>query len=245
MKIILLFLVLHFFFLGVCAQNIMESGGLIRLNPSKKEVMLLFTASETNDGTKQILQVLSRHRIKASFFFTGRFLSLYPNDIQQIMGSGHYVGSHGYEHLLYCAWENRDSLLISRKEFCNDIHKSFQELARLGVDTMKARYFMPPYEYYNDSISFWAQDIGVHLVNYTPGSTTNADYTIPSMKNYRSSKQIYNNVLALEQREGLNGYLLLFHLGTSAKRKDKFYRTYLHRLIRNLKRKGYTFRSDF
>lgn len=75
-------------------------------------------------------------------------------------------------------------------------------------------------------------------MNFTPGTWTNADYTTPDMKNYRSSESIYDRVMEVEKRNGLNGHIMLFHLGTDEKRTDKFYERYLERLIRALQRKG-------
>lgn len=78
-------------------------------------------------------------------------------------------------------------------------------------------------------------------MNFTPGTWANADYTTPDMKNYRSSESIYDRVMEVEKRNGLNGHIMLFHLGTDDKRTDKFYERYLERLIRVLQREGYTF----
>ena len=47
--------------------------------------------------------------------------------------------------------------------------------------------------------------------------------------------------MQLEKEEGLNGHLLLIHLGTSDLRTDKFYNNYLETMIKALKKKGYRF----
>lgn len=46
--------------------------------------------------------------------------------------------------------------------------------------------------------------------------------------------------LSAYQMEGLNGHILLIHLGTVPERTDKFY-NHLPRLIRTLQRRGYEF----
>ena len=84
--------------------------------------------------------------------------------------------------------------------------------------------------------------MGVQIVNFTPGTTSNADYTTPEMKNYLSSEKIYDNILAYEVKNGLNGFLLLIHIGTDAKRTDKLYNR-LEDLIKELKRRGYEFKD--
>lgn len=47
--------------------------------------------------------------------------------------------------------------------------------------------------------------------------------------------------MEIEKKEGLNGHLMLIHFGTDDRRTDKFYNGYLDKMIKTLKRKGYTF----
>jgi hypothetical protein len=60
------------------------------------------------------------------------------------------------------------------------------------------------------------------------------------MKNYRSSETIINDIKAFEKKDqhGLNGCIMLIHLGTAPERTDKFYNR-LGDLLSFLKRKGY------
>jgi endoglucanase len=156
---------------------------------------------------------------------------------------GHYLGSHSDKHLLYCDWTNRDSLLVSRQEFDNDLEQSYRELAKFGVKKGNAHYFLPPYEWYNDSIVEWTAQQGLQLVNYSPGTRSTADYTYPEMENrYVASKDIYNSIIDYEKSSltGLNGFILLVHIGTDPRRKDKFYYM-LPDLLSDLQKKGYSF----
>ncbi len=99
---------------------------------------------------------------------------------------------------------------------------------------------MPPYEWYNDSIAVWSKELNLQLINYTPGTLSHADYTTPEMKNYRSSQTIWNSIIDFEKKSpsGLNGFILLLHIGTDPKRTDKFYLR-LPELIFWLKQKNY------
>jgi len=117
-------------------------------------------------------------------------------------------------------------------------------MARRGINIKRATYFLPPYEWYNDSIAGWANDLKLQLVNFTPGTRSNADYTTPDEKNYRSSDEIYTSIINYEHSKpaGLNGFLLLLHIGTDPKRTDKFYHR-LPQLIKELKAKGYHFQT--
>ena len=223
-------------------KNVYVNGGIVRTDPSKKQISLVFTAADKADGADAIISTLKRHGIKGSFFFTGEFYELYPEIVKRLLDEGHLVGSHSYGHLLNMPWENRDSLLVTREEFEKDMLKSYEAMRKAGIEYKDAPIYIPPYEYYNKEIAAWAKNMGIQVVNYTPGTMSNADYTTPDMgQKYRSSKFIYNKIMEVEKKEGLNGHLMLIHFGTDNRRTDKFYNSYLDKLIKTLKRKGYTF----
>jgi endoglucanase len=222
-----------------------SSGAVVRGDQKARKIALVFTGDEFADGGKFIAQVLKRNKINASFFLTGNFYRnrKFKPVIKSLRDNGNYLGSHSDKHLLYCDWGKRDSLLVTRVQFEDDLLKSYKELRKWGVSKEDAPFFLPPYEWYNDSIATWTNDLGFQLVNFTPGTRSNADYTYPEMGNkYVDSQKIYESILNYEKKseQGLNGFILLMHLGTDPRRKDKFY-FYLPKIISELKSKGYQF----
>ncbi len=246
MKSTFLFFFCFLFSVAVAQNNFVWShGGIIRGDSSMKKIALIFSADEFGDGAETIRQSLQENDVHASFFFTGKFFKhpFYKKITKQLLKDGNYVGSHSYGHLLYCDWVKRDSLLVSKKEFMQDMKESYKLLNRFGVNKNRAHFFLPPYEWYNDSISVWTKEFGLQLINFTPGTYSNADYTTPDMGNrYLSTDTIYNRIMRYESEKsgGLNGFILLLHAGTDPKRVDKFYFK-LDSLIRELKLKGYSF----
>ena len=221
-------------------RNIYRDGGIIRTDPSVRHIDFVFTAADKADGADRIISTLRKYNIKGGFFFTGEFFELYPDVVRRIVAEGHYVGSHSYGHLLYAPWGKRDSLLVTRQEFEEDMFKSYKVLREFGITD--APYFIPPYEHYNATISSWARQLGLQVINYTPGTLTNGDYTTPGMSRYFSSKEILGKIREYERTDpdGLNGHIMLIHFGTDPSRTDKFYDK-LPGLIRELRRKGYSF----
>lgn len=221
-------------------RNIYRDGGIIRTDPSVRHVDFVFTAADKADGADRIISTLQKYNIKGGFFFTGEFFELYPDVVRRLVAEGHYVGSHSYGHLLYAPWGKRDSLLVTRQEFEEDMFKSYKVLREFGITD--APYFIPPYEHYNATISSWARQLGLQVINYTPGTLTNGDYTTPGMSRYFSSKEILGKIREYERTDpdGLNGHIMLIHFGTDPSRTDKFYDK-LPGLIRELRRKGYSF----
>lgn len=217
-------------------------GAVVRGDTSKAELALVFTGDEYADGGMYIADVLADHDIKASFFLTGKF---YQNPefhtvIQKLLADGHYLGAHSDQHLLYCSWEKRDSLLVTQEEFAGDLLDNYRRMLAFGISKEDAALFLPPYEWYNDSIACWTRALGLQLINHTHGTLSHADYTVPGMKGYRDSGEIYQSILEYETStaNGLNGFILLTHIGTDSGRTDKFY-FQLEKLLEELKLRGY------
>ena len=192
-----------------------------------------------------ISQTLKKHQAKASFFLTGNFYKnpVFKALIQDLKKDGHYLGAHSDEHLLYCDWTKRDSLLVTQEQFSQDLRKNYQRMEAFGVRKSDAPYYLPPYEWYNRSIANWTEVEGLQLVNFTPGTRSAADYTYPEMgSRYVDSETVLQSILAYEakDRNGLNGFMLLLHIGTDPWREDKFYHR-LDEMMTKLKQKGYQF----
>lgn len=220
-----------------------EQGAIIRGKTDQKQLAIVFTGDEFADGGNSIVQTLAQEKVKASFFFTGRFYRnpKFKQLITNLKNQGHYLGPHSNAHLLYADWTKRDSLLVSKAQFTTDLTANYKAMAAFGVKKSEASYFLPPYEWYNQNISNWTNEMGLQLINFTPGTRSNADYTYPEMgKSYRSSEEIYQSIINYNQQKpnGLNGFILLLHIGTDAKRTDKMYHQ-LPKLIAYLKKEGY------
>jgi peptidoglycan/xylan/chitin deacetylase (PgdA/CDA1 family) len=221
-------------------------GAIIRGDSTQKNIALVFTGDEFADGGNFIAQSLRQQKIKASFFLTGRFYShpAFKQIIQQLKRDGHYLGPHSNQHLLYCDWNNRDSLLVTKEGFTRDLLANLDIMHGKDINMSRVKYFLPPYEWYNDTIAKWSNETSLQLINYTPGTLSHADYTTPADKNYRSSEIIYQSIIDFEKNlaSGLSGFILLMHVGTDPKRTDKFYKK-LPQLIDYLKHKGYQFKT--
>ncbi|MDH3244165.1 MAG: polysaccharide deacetylase family protein [Saprospiraceae bacterium] len=224
---------------------LMDRGGLVRADTTKPVIYLSFTGGDYNDGGKWISKVLKKKKVKAHFFLTGDFYRDRKNEqlIRRLIRQGHYLGPHSDKHLLYAPWTNRDSLLVTEDEFKRDLENNYREIVRFGINRAISRFFMPPYEWYNQQISSWTNEMGSILVNFTPGTRSNADYTTPDMgERYIGSEEIYDSIIDFEKTSssGLNGFILLLHVGTHPSRTDKFYYL-LPPLIDSLRSLGYQF----
>ena len=222
----------------------LRDGAVLRGPKTEKRIALLFTGHEYAEGGETILNELAKHGGRASFFFTGVFLanSNHAPLIQRISDERHHLGPHSDQHLLYCAWEDRRTL-VSEVDFATDLLANVAKIpARSGEERRFNRYFLPPFEHYNREIFDWTRKLRWTLINFTPGTRSNADYTGEADKNFVSSPAIYDSIMKKEREDpnGLNGFLLLLHVGSGPGRADKFHARF-GELLDYLAAKGYEF----
>ncbi|HUC80511.1 MAG TPA: polysaccharide deacetylase family protein [Flavisolibacter sp.] len=222
-----------------------SQGGIVRGDSTKKSIALVFTADEFGEGLATIHQTLKKQKVKGGFFFTGRFYSnaQYRPSIQALAKEGHYFGPHSNDHLLYCDWAKRDSLLITKDSFDRDMDRNIAAMIAADLPIVFPQYFIPPYEWWNDSISTWSKAKGLQVVSFTPGIRTNADYTWPELGNsYKSNEWLiaWLKETVANNPGKLNGSLVLIHAGTDPRRKEKLYDR-LDEIIVMLKKAGYQF----
>ncbi|HNS20468.1 MAG TPA: glycoside hydrolase family 9 protein [Sedimentisphaerales bacterium] len=219
-----------------------QDGAVIRGSRASRQLALVFTGHEFAEGAQAILDALAQHGAKASFFLTGDFLrnAEFAALVRRMLAEGHYVGPHSDRHRLYCEWTSERRTLLTREEFRADLDGNLRELERFGVTRRQARFFLPAYEHHNCDISDWTHGMGFTLVNLSPGTRSAADYTAEKDRGFVSSQAIVDSVLHRESEDpaGLNGFLLLLHLGSGPERVDKMH-VRLPELLSRLQERGY------
>lgn len=221
-----------------------DQGGITRGPRDEQRIALIFTGGNYAEGAQSILDALRDRGVKASFFVTGDFLRTpaFTPHLRRIVDEGHYLGAHSDAHLLYASWEDRSETLVTQAQFRADLEKNLTDLAVFGPTRGQMRYYIPPFEWYNQEIADWSRDMGLVLFNYTPGTRSNADYMRDDHPRFISSADIVRSILDHETAEpdGLNGFLLLLHLGAGPERTDRMY-PLVGPLIDELQRRGYSF----
>ena len=120
-------------------------------------VALAFNVDWGQEHLGTILDELDRHRVRGTFFLTGRWARQFPEMARQIARRGHEIGNHGMDHL-------------HPKEL------SDQQLRRLILDAEKLlesitsqrpRLFAPPYGEVDGRIVAIAAELGYYTVMWT------------------------------------------------------------------------------
>lgn len=68
---------------------------------NRREIALTFDDGPHNRHTLELLKVLDRTEIKASFFWLGCCVERHPEIAKAVCDSGHWIGLHGYQHISF------------------------------------------------------------------------------------------------------------------------------------------------
>lgn len=84
--------------MNVMNENTWQKLDNIWLADEGKRVFLTFDDGPSERITPQILDILQKENIKATFFVLGSRVDFYPEILQRIYKEGHYIANHGYTH---------------------------------------------------------------------------------------------------------------------------------------------------
>jgi peptidoglycan-N-acetylglucosamine deacetylase len=73
-------------------------GKAIVASPQAQEFALTYDDGPNDPYTLQLLDVLAKHDVKATFFVIGRFVRQRPDIVRAIRSAGHLVGNHTVTH---------------------------------------------------------------------------------------------------------------------------------------------------
>ena len=215
--------------------------GIVRGPRDETKIALIFTAGDYAEGYADVRRALNAVNGKASFFFTGDFLRTerFRPLVREVLREGHYIGPHSDKHLELVGEDGRT--LVPRKVFDRDLRNNLVELERSGADVSNIRFWIPPNETYNRELSEWSSESGVKLFNFSPGTYSNADYLGDHERGFIDNETIEKSIFDLAARpQGLNGFLLLLHLGAGPERSVPF-SARLPALLARLAQMGYRF----
>jgi peptidoglycan/xylan/chitin deacetylase (PgdA/CDA1 family) len=63
-----------------------------------RQLALTFDDGPNDPHTLRLLEVLSRHNVKATFFLIGRYVKQRPDIARELVRAGHIVGNHTFNH---------------------------------------------------------------------------------------------------------------------------------------------------
>ncbi|WNS45026.1 polysaccharide deacetylase family protein [Paenibacillus sp. MMS20-IR301] len=186
--------------------------------PRSKSIALTFDDVPDPRFTPELLDVLHKYHVKATFFVVGSRAEKHPDLVARMIREGHVIGNHSYNHPEFSK--------LSMNEFRTQIIRTENILQLMAG--YKPRLIRPPYGDINEPQLRWARAHGYKLVNWNVDSL-----------DWRglSKTQVRNNILA---RAG-KGAIILQHGGGGKGSNLQGTIQALPEIISIMRKRGYSF----
>ena len=123
---------------------------------SEQVLYLTFDAGYENGCTKQILDTLQKHNVKAAFFLVGNYLEKNADLVRRMVEEGHIVGNHTMTH--------PDMSAITEKAAFQKELTDLEDLFRQTTGKELPKYYRPPQGVYSEENLKMAQELGYKTV---------------------------------------------------------------------------------
>jgi peptidoglycan/xylan/chitin deacetylase (PgdA/CDA1 family) len=124
---------------------------------SRREIALTFDDGPHPRDTPQVLDVLAKHNVHATFFLIGQSAERYPHLVKQIHQSGHQLALHCYRHVPF-PMESASTLKGHLDQSRNAIAHA------CGISPETIQDVRPPYGFFTAKTLSMLREWGYHLV---------------------------------------------------------------------------------
>ncbi|TAH22477.1 MAG: polysaccharide deacetylase family protein [Cytophagales bacterium] len=183
----------------------------------KKLIALTFDDSPDDWYCPQILAILEKHKVKATFFLIANRLKKYKDNAEAIKKGGHLIGNHSFSHKKYT--------LLSTEQALKDIDSA--EVAFQKEIGLNPKFFRPPYGMITDEQVIALVQKDYKIINWSIDT-----YDWNTSRN--SPLEIFTQV----EQYAHNGGIILMH---SSGRSRENTILVLPAIIKSLKSRGFRF----
>ena len=126
------------------------------VNTEEKKVAISFDAAWGNEQTTELLDILDRYDVKATFFLVGQWVDNYPDSVKEIAEKGHDVENHSntHAHMPELSLEGMKEEI----ESCNE-----------KIETLTGKcptLFRPPYGDYNNDVVGAVKALNMYCIQW-------------------------------------------------------------------------------
>lgn len=179
-------------------------------------IALTFDDGPWPNMTSQILEILRKNNVKATFFLVGKQVQKYPQLVKQIVNEGHAVGNHTWSHQYH---------LYDESAAAHEIDDNAALIYKLtGV---KTSLFRPPAGILNNGLVAYAQAKKYGVIMWSVDS-----------KDWRYRSPTAQSLLESVAKDAKPGGIILLHDGGGDRSSTV---KALPELIAQLKKHGYNF----
>lgn len=136
-----------FMFIAVSTPAVVTSAAQRQLpiycvQRDQKMLSISFDAAWGNEDTQQLIDILGKYNIKATFFVVGEWVDKYPESVKALADAGHEVMNHSNTHAHMSK--------LSREEIIADVNACNDKIEQ--VTGVRPTLIRPPYGEYDDNV---------------------------------------------------------------------------------------------
>ncbi len=178
----------------------------------QKMISISFDAAWGNEDTQQLIDILGKYGVKATFFVVGEWVDKYPESVKALSDAGHEVMNHSNDHA-HMSKLSKDEI-IADVTACNDKIEA--------VTGVRPTLIRPPYGEYDDNVISAIRSMDMEPIQWDVDSLDWKDLQADEI-----TKRVTGKVRP--------GSIVLFH--NAAKHTPEA----LPAILENLLQQGYTF----
>lgn len=125
-----------------------------------KAVSLTFDAAWGNEDTQELLDILGRYNVKATFFLVGQWVDKYPESVKALYDAGMEIGNHSNAH--------PHMAKLSDKQIMDEVNACNEKIAAVTGET--PTLFRCPYGEYDDDVIQTVNDMEMYPVQWNVDS---------------------------------------------------------------------------
>lgn len=183
-----------------------------------KNIYLTFDNGYEQGYTSDILAVLKKHQVPATFFITGHYVETAPALVKQMVEEGHIIGNHSYHH--------PDFTVMSKQSIQEELETLEKAVAAIS-EQKELKYLRPPRGVFNEQTLQWSNELGyIHIF----WSLAFNDWQTDKQK---GAQYAYDQIM----KQIHPGAIVLLHAVSSDNAEA------LEKVIIELKKQGYAFKS--
>jgi peptidoglycan/xylan/chitin deacetylase (PgdA/CDA1 family) len=218
-------------------------------SPDAAYFALTFDGGSLANAADDILDTLASRGVRSTMFLTGAFIRRYPDVVIKIAEMGHELGNHTATHPRLTTYADDRTQTTRANVTRQSVAGELENAARALADRTGLRFvplWRAPYGEYNPQICRWALEAGYVHIGWRQGGSwarnldTNDWVPDEGSPGYRSPEEVMRKIVGIaSQPRGLNGGIILMHLGTERKIRSQQVHIILGKLIDTLRGMGY------
>jgi len=122
----------------------------------QKMASLSFDAAWGNEDTQQLIDILGKHNVKATFFVVGEWVDKYPESVLALHEAGHEIMNHSDDHAHFTK--------LSKEQIQANINACSDKIE--AITGVRPTLFRPPYGEYDDNVIVAVRDMGVEPIQW-------------------------------------------------------------------------------